>query len=441
MSLTIAVIGTGPSGLYLADGILKKCPEAKIDLIDRLPTPYGLVRSGVAPDHQGTKNVVRQYDKLLAQENVRLLGNIEIGKDISADELREIYDILVIATGAQNDRQLGIPGEDLAGVYGSAEFVGWYNGHPDQADHGPIREGAKRAVVIGNGNVSIDISRVLIKEPEEMTESDLVAHARSPIHQASFASVHLVGRRGPVEASFTPPELRELGKLDMAVPVIENASIPEELPEEIDTNTPYGRIKAKNMEILRSFSDLDAKSAEKRVHLVFMASPVEILGDGQVEAVRFEKTKIGEVGRAIGTGEYFDIPADLVVTAIGYYSSPIPGLPFDEKKGIFPNEDGLIETGLYVVGWGKRGPSGTIPTNRPDSFQVANKILEEYGMAGKGKSGPDGLDKLIEERGLNPTGYEDWKKLEAEEESRASGEAPREKITSVDEMLGIIQQA
>ena len=438
MSLSIAIIGTGPSALYAADGILKKMPDARIDLLDRLPTPYGLVRAGVAPDHLGTKNVMRQFDKTFEKANVRLIGNLEIGRDISVAELQEIYDAVIIATGAQKDRRLGIPGEDLNGVYGSAEFVGWYNGHPDQASLHPIPKGARQAVVIGNGNVSIDISRLLIKEEAELAESDLCAHARADIHDARISNVYLAGRRGPVEASFTPPELRELGKLEKAVPVIENATVPEELPDRIDTNIPAGRIKAKNMEIMRSFLELDAASADRKVHMLFCASPVEFLGEDKVTAVRFEKTAIDEKGQVSGTGEFLEIQADLVVTAIGYRSVPIAGVPFDEKRGRFPNNDGHIDGNLYVVGWGKRGPSGTIPTNRADSFLVANKILEDFQGVDGGREGPEALDSLIAHKELKPTSFEDWKAIEQAEEKNATAPAPREKFTSIPAMLAAI---
>ncbi|RED50917.1 FAD-dependent oxidoreductase [Aestuariispira insulae] len=438
MSLSIAIIGTGPSALYAADGILKKAPEARIDLIDRLPTPYGLVRFGVAPDHLGTKNVTRQFDKTFEKENVRLFGNLTVGHDITIEELKSRYDAVLLATGAQQDKTLGIEGEDLEGIYGSAAFVGWYNGHPDRFAKNPIAEHTRQAVVIGNGNVSIDISRLLIKEESELAESDICAHARKAILEAGIQNVYLAGRRGPLEASFTPPELRELGKLEKAVPVIENADIPDALPDSIDTSIPSGRVTAKNMEIMRSFADLEADKAERKIHLLFHASPVAFLGDRHVTAVRFEKTAIDDEGRAVGTGEFFEIPADLVVTAIGYRSRPIEGIPFDEKRGNFPNNDGHIEDNLYVVGWGKRGPSGTIPTNRADSFQVANKLLDDLAGQDSEKGGPDAFDSLIRDKGLSPTSFSDWKTIERAEEQNATAPAPREKFTSIQDMLALL---
>lgn len=436
MSLTVAIVGSGPSGMYLADRLAKKQPDCRIDVIDRLPTPFGLVRAGVAPDHQGTKKVINQYEKLFAAPNIRFLGNVEIDRDVTIAELKHRYDAVVIATGAQIDRRLGIEGEELKGVFGSAAFVGWYNGHPDYRDLAPIQHHIKSAVVIGNGNVSIDISRVLVKEPGEMEESDLCAHARDAIHGARVETVHLVGRRGPVEASFTPPELRELGKLESAVPVIENTTLPDDLPEWVDTTQPEGRVRAKNLEIFKSFQELDASSAPKKIHLLFQASPVAILGNdrGEVRAVRFERTKIADNGKAIGTGEFLEVPADLVVTAIGYRSKGLSGVTFDEKRGVYSNEDGHIEDNVYVVGWGKRGPSGTIPTNRADSFLVADTLLSDIGDH-DGSNGPEALNRLLIERGVRATTAEDWQLLDQLETDRATAPAPREKFTRLNEML------
>ncbi|WP_259780020.1 FAD-dependent oxidoreductase [Aestuariispira ectoiniformans] len=436
MTLTVAIIGSGPSGMYLADRLAKKLPDSQIDVIDRLPTPFGLVRAGVAPDHQGTKKVINQYEKLFSQPGIRFLGNVEVDRDVTIAELKQFYDAVVIATGAQVDRKLGIEGEDLKGVYGSAAFVGWYNGHPDYRDLTPVHHHIRSAVVIGNGNVSIDISRVLVKEPGEMEESDLCEHARAAIHNAEVETVYLAGRRGPIEASFTPPELRELGKLESAIPVIENTALPDDLPDWVDTSVPEGRVRSKNLEIFKSFQELDASSAQKKIHLLFQASPAAILGNdqGEVRAVRFERTEIDGNGKATGTGEFFEVPADLVVTAIGYRSRALAGVSFDDKRGGYPNEDGLIEENVYVVGWGKRGPSGTIPTNRADSFQVADRLIADLGD-GQSKGGPEALNRLLVERGVRVTTAKDWQLIDQLEVNRATGPAPREKLTRVQDML------
>lgn len=430
MPLKIAVIGTGPSGMYVAEGVKKKLPDTEIDLIDRLPTPFGLVRYGVAPDHQGTKKVINLYEKFLAQDGIRLVGNIEVGKDVSVAELRDAYDAVVIATGARKDKKLGIPGEELEGVIGSSDFVNWYNSHPDYSDLSPISSDSKAAVVIGNGNVAIDVARILVKSAEEMADSDLAEHSRKAIDAASIMNVTIAGRRGPAEASFTPPELRELGKLESALPNVTGAEVPSELPLHIDASQPEGRIKTKILDILRSFNDLEKTTQEKNITLQFLASPTAFLGQDKVTAVQFERMEMNEEGRPVGTQELFEIPADLVVTAIGYQSVPIPNVPFDEKLGRFPNIDGHIEDNLYVVGWGKRGPSGTIPTNRPDSFAVSRLIMENI-TADDNKEGSNALDKLLAERNCRPTDLSDWKTIDAKEHENGV----RQKMSSIEEML------
>ncbi|WP_420549703.1 FAD-dependent oxidoreductase [Curvivirga sp.] len=433
MTLKIAVIGAGPSGIYVAEGIKKKLPDTMVDFIERLPTPFGLVRFGVAPDHQGTKKVINQYEKFFDQDGIRLIGNVEVGKDISVQDLQEHYDAVVIANGAREDKRLGIPGEDLDGVYGSAAFVSWYNSHPDYKDLSPIPEHAKSAIVIGNGNVAIDVARILVKSAEEMSDSDLADYTRAAIDKASISDVVIAGRRGPAEASFTPPELRELGKLEHALPVIEGAVIPDELPSHIDTSQPAGRIKGKVLDIFRSFTEMERDGKDKTIHLQFLASPTAFLGEEKVEAVQFERMELNEDGKPTGTGELFDIPADLVVSAIGYYSQPLAGVPFDEKLGRYPNEEGLIQDNLYVVGWGKRGPSGTIPTNRPCSFKTSQIIMDQI-TANPAKQGGQAIDKLLAEKGCKVTTFADWKAIDAAETKTEA----RQKIASVDEMLAII---
>lgn len=433
MPLKVAVIGTGPSGMYVAEGIKKKLPDTEIDLIDRLPTPFGLVRYGVAPDHQGTKKVINLYEKFLAQDGIRLIGNIEVGKDVSVSELRDAYDVVVIATGARNDKKLGIPGENLAGVVGSSDFVNWYNSHPDYSKLNPISSDSKAAVVIGNGNVAIDVARILVKSAEEMADSDLALHSRNAIDAASIMDVTIAGRRGPAEASFTPPELRELGKLETALPNVTGAEIPSELPSHIDVNLPEGRIKTKILDILKSFGDLEKTTQEKNITLQFLASPTAFLGEDHVTSVQFERMEMNADGRPVGTQELFEIPADLIVTAIGYQSTPIAEVPFDEKLGRFPNQDGHIEGNLYVVGWGKRGPSGTIPTNRPDSFAVSRLIMESI-TADDNKNGSKTLDSLLASRGCRSTDLDDWKLIDTKEHANGV----RQKISSIDEMLAVL---
>ena len=409
MPLAIAVIGSGPSGLYVAEGLLKALPGASIDILDRLPTPFGLIRAGVAPDHQGNKAVARVLAKTVEKPGVRFLGCVEVGRDLPLARLRELYDAIVVATGATEDRKLGIPGDGLAGVVGSFDFAGWINGHPDKTA-GPSLE-TKSVVVIGNGNVAIDVARVLVKTPAEMTKSDISPGAARTIAAAPIADVHIVGRRGPAEASFTNPELAELGRLENAVALADGVDIPPVGPKD----------KESNLATLRGFAANARTAKPVAIHFHFNKAPREILGDanGRVRAVAFD------------TGE---IACGLVVTAIGYACKPLDGLTYD-ARGIVKNEAGRIAPGLYVVGWAKRGPSGTIATNRADSFAVAEAIAADCREIGaSSKPGPGGFDAL----GLKASSWTDWKKIDAAEIAGASGAAPRRKIATWDDLAKVL---
>jgi len=364
---------------------------------------------------------------------VRFLGNVAVGRDVNIGDLTALYDAVVVAVGAGEDRRLGIPGEDLSGVYGSCAFVGWYNGHPDHRDLAP-RLGTN-VVVIGNGNVAIDVVRVLAKTPAEMATSDLCRHAAEAIAAAPLAALHLVGRRGPVEAAFTPAELAELGRLERCRPVVDAAVLPGGVG---DLDGPERAYKEKNLEILRSFAEPDEETIGKPLPLdfVFHARPVAILGNGKVESVRFERTLVRD-GIAAGAGETFEIAADTMVTAIGYTMAALDGVPMDANRGVIANRDGVIEPGLYAVGWSKRGPSGTIPTNRADSIAVVERMLGDLKPASK--SGRDGLDALLRQRGSRVVSLADWHRIEAAEAARADGEHPREKFTRIEEMLAVLE--
>ncbi|MCW5749683.1 MAG: FAD-dependent oxidoreductase [Alphaproteobacteria bacterium] len=410
MSLAVAIIGAGPSGLYCAEAIARKRPDARIDIIDRLPMPYGLVRYGVAPDHQGTKVVTRVFDRLLQKAGLRFLGGVELGRDVALAELQEDYDAVVLACGASVDRRLGIRGEDRRNVFGSAAFVGWYNGHPDFADL-PVEMGGVRSVaVIGNGNVAIDVVRVLAKTPAEMAKSDLAPHAATAIAAAPIREIHLIGRRGPVEASFTNAELAELGRLERARPVV----CPEDLPATLGEVDPALRkVKEANLATLRGFAQLAEDDRPVRIHFRFHAVPREITGDGLLLE---------------GPGGLSRIGADLVVSCIGYRCGPVRDVLLDEARGIVANRDGAVAPGLYVVGWARRGPSGVIATNRGDSAELAERLLEEV-ATDQAKPGPAGLDRRLAARGLRPVCFADWKRIEAAEMQAATGsEAPRVKL-------------
>ena len=304
----IAIIGSGPAGYYTAEGLRKQLADrAVIDIIDRLPTPFGLIRAGVAPDHQSIKAVTRRYEAQHGHSNLRFIGNVSVGEDVSIDELLSIYDAVVLATGAPADRPLGVPGEGKRGVIGSAQFVYWYNGHPDYADLEPPLS-SKHVAVIGNGNVAIDVARVLVKTPEEMRESDLAWHAAEQIHASPITDVHVFGRRGPMQVSFTPKELGELARLAEAVPLANPERMP---PEGAEQALEPGQRKV--VEHIRSFALNQPGAAPKRVHFHFYAQPVEILGDEQATGLRLQRTRL-EDGRAVGTDDYFEVECGLIVS-------------------------------------------------------------------------------------------------------------------------------
>lgn len=432
----IAIIGSGPAGYYTAEAAQKEWgAEAKVDVFDMLPVPFGLIRTGVAPDHQSIKGVSRRYEKTALSENVRFVGNVKVGEHVTVPELHQLYDAIVIATGAPNDRKLGIEGENLANVFGSAAFVGWYNGHPQFAELDPDLKG-KHAVVIGMGNVALDVARILAKTEAEFEGADIVAHALARLKSSQLEKITILGRRGPHQIMMTPKELGELAALDRASPRVS----PDDLPEEGEDALLEPGLR-KSVTHLRSFAAIpEAIHAEKpiEIEIDFFASPAEILGDAdKVTALKVERTVV-ETGRAKGTGEYYEIPADLVVSCIGYHTAHIPDVPFDERAGRFANEDGRILPGIYCVGWARRGPSGTIGTNRPDGYGIVEKIAEDIdsGILGRAsKKGREGFDALAQERGLDIITFRDWKKIEEAEEQAARSGAPREKFVDVAAMI------
>ena len=428
----IAIIGSGPAGYYTAEAAQKQWgEEVRVDIFDMLPVPYGLIRTGVAPDHQSIKGVSRRYEGTNSLENVRFVGNVTVGRDITIAELQELYDAVVLATGAPNDKPAGIPGENLGNVFGSASFVGWYNGHPQFAKLNPDLSG-RTAVVIGNGNVALDVARILTKTTAEFTGSDIVGHALDALAQSRIDRVVLLGRRGPHQIAMTPKELGELAHLARGCPRVEPGDLPA-----IGEDAFLEPGQRKSVDHLRSFAAIPEEfRADKLIEIEFdfFASPRAILGEGAVSGIEVERTALDENGRAGGTGEVYTIPCGLVVTCIGYKTSPIPGVPFEESAGRFANADGRILPGLYCVGWARRGPSGTIGTNRPDGFGVIEKIAEDIGN-GSGKAGRAGFDAVAETRKLDVVTFRDWKKIEAVEEQRARDGAPREKFVDVSEMI------
>jgi ferredoxin--NADP+ reductase len=432
---SVAIVGSGPGGIYAAQALLEKAPGCRIDIIDKLPTPYGLVRGGVAPDHQHTKRVDRKYAEIMEHESVRLVGNLALGRDISLDELVGLYDAVVLAYGAPWDNKLGVPGEDKLGVYGSNAFVGWYNCHPEFRDLGPDLN-VDAVAVIGIGNVAIDVARVLSRTPEEMLTTDIADYAMRPIDGSPIKDIYMFGRRGPVEAAFTNTELKEMGALKAATTTVDASIIPAELPAGMDDREQ--KVRTRILDTLKGLSAGKAGEKRRTVHIEFYAMPVEILGEDRVEGIRMERTRV-EDGRCTGTGETFDLPCGMVVTCIGSRAEPIDGVPFNDRWGIAENEDGRVKQGVYAVGWLKRGASGTIGTNRLDSHDVADLIVADF--SGDPKPGTGGLDAFARQHKLRLTNYDDWMTIKKLEEDAVPDPTPRQKFSRVEDMLAALDSA
>jgi ferredoxin--NADP+ reductase len=402
---SIAIIGSGPAGCYLAEHLLRLLPDARIDVLEKLPVPFGLVRYGVAPDHQGTKGVARVLDRTLSRERVRFFGNVEVGRDVTLNELRKMYHAVVLATGATCDRRLGIPGEDLPGVIGSGAFVSWYNGHPSRST--PELQDVRSAVIIGNGNVALDVARILAKGREELAGSDLPEDVLAAFETQAIKNIHIVGRRSAADARFTEHELAELGTLQRAEPVVESAV-------NVAGDTAVEQV-------LRQFARGERRDLPVKIYFHFGLTPVEFVGDGHLQAVRFRSS----------IGEEREIPAQLAVTCIGYETGAC--CTATPENGVFANNAGKIAEGLYVVGWAKRGPSGTIPTNRTEAQQVAGVIVADLAKAQQ-KSGGD-LAVLLRSRAKVWVDYKGWKRIEETEQSGACAQRCRLKLLKLEEML------
>jgi ferredoxin--NADP+ reductase len=447
--LRVAIVGAGPSGFYAAEALFKSGQVVRVDMIERLPAPFGLVRYGVAPDHPKLKEAIPVYDRIARGSGFCFVGNVTVGRDVSVEELRAAYHAVVFTCGAESDRQLGIPGEDIPGSYTATEFVGWYNGHPDYQDR-EFDLDQEAAVIIGQGNVAADVCRILAKTVDELKHTDITEYALEALSRSRVREIHVIGRRGPAQAKFTAKELRELGELEDADPVVDPAELelnPESLAEFEDRR---GAGAKKNLEILRGFAARPPAGRGRRVHLRFLLSPVEIQGEGHVEGVLFERNRL--VGApfeqsARATGERVELGAGLVFRSIGYKGVPIPGLPFDPRQGIFPTlESRIVDPagqaipGLYAAGWIKRGPTGIIGTNKPDSVATVASILADLpSLDSTPKPGVEALTGLLTTRGARVVCYEDWLAIDQAEVSRgAPKEKPREKFTTVVEMLGVL---
>ncbi len=425
----IAVIGSGPAGYYTAEAAQKKFgDQVRVDIIDRLPVPYGLIRFGVAPDHQSIKGVYKRYEAVNLSDNVRFVGNVSVGQDVSIPELQALYDAVILATGAPNDRPMDCPGADLSGVIGSAAFVGWYNGHPDFASLAPPLSGPG-VVVVGNGNVALDVTRILSKTRAEFSGSDIVGHALGALDHSGIKRITILGRRGPHQIAMTPKELGEIGHLERATPLVDPADFP---PEGDDALLEPGM--RKSVTHLRDFVSLGRAPKDITIAFDFFAMPVAVEGEGKVERIIVERTMLDADMRSVGTGETYVIPCGLVVSCIGYQTPPIEGVPYEHGRGRFANSDGRILPGLYCVGWARRGPTGTIGTNRPDGYAIIDLIAEDV-APGAGKAGRPGFDALLKSRNVQIVTFRDWKKIDEAEIARARDGAPREKFVAVGDML------
>jgi ferredoxin/flavodoxin---NADP+ reductase len=437
--MRIAVIGAGPAGFYASDQLLGAGFE--VDLLDMLPTPFGLVRSGVAPDHPKIKTVTRAYEKTARKPGFRFFGGVTLGEHVSRAELLERYDAVLYAFGTADDNRLGIPGEDRPGSYPATRFVAWYNGHPDAVDES-FDLSAQRAVVIGNGNVATDVARMLLLDPDELAITDTADHALGPLAAGQVQEVVILGRRGPVQAAFTNPELRELGEMAGVDVQVDPSEVDVEVPEDV---TPTVR---RNVEILQGFAERPPGSAGRRISLKFLRSPLEILGegaDGPVTGIRLAHNRL-EGGRAVPTGEEEVIGCGLVLRAIGYRGRPIDDIPFDERRGLIRNDGGRVcdedrrpHRGEYVVGWIKRGPSGVIGTNKKDAADTVAKIVAdaEAGLLGSPAS-PDADEcaEWLSTCAPDAVLWEGWQAID--EHERRAGEPqgrPRVKLVRLDELV------
>jgi ferredoxin/flavodoxin---NADP+ reductase len=471
-TLRVAVVGSGPAGLYTAEALVKQAAAldpprpVRVDVLDRLPTPYGLVRYGVAPDHKSIKSIAEYLRTVLEHDGVRFVGGVHLGDDVTRDDLLASYDAVVYATGAMRDRHLGIPGEDLVGSVAATDFVNWYCGHPD-VDPGAFTLDAESVAVIGVGNVAVDVARILSRDPEELRETDVSQPVLDALMASKVREVHMIGRRGPAQAKFTTKELRELGELPGVDVVVDPAET------DLDAFDPTGesaRLAAEdrhvrgNYAVIREWASRRPSGAARRLTVRFWLRPIEMHGPERVSALTLERTRLDENGRFTGTGQTETLDVQLVLRSVGYQSVPLPGVPFDERSSIVPNAegrvlgpDGAALPGEYVAGWLKRGPTGVIGTNKSDAAQTVRALLADLA----GGPGPDDValpragllrypeavpeaaagaasafEELLAARGIKPVSYEDWLRIEAAERELAAalGRGARVKLPSREEL-------
>ena len=443
----VAVVGSGPAGFYAAGALLGGELPVEMDMIERLPTPWGLVRLGVAPDHPKLKSVSRAYERIAEQPGFRFLGNVEVGRDLHHSDLARLYDAVIYAVGAQSDKRLGIPGEDLPGSWAATEFVAWYNGHPDFQEL-EFDLDVERAVVIGNGNVAVDVARMLALTVDELAPTDATDKSIAAIGACKLKEIVMLGRRGPAQAAFTTPELHELGELAGADIVVDPAEL--ELDDDSEAALAADTNARRNLEVLREFAGHVPTGKPRSIRLRFLVSPVAILGDERVEAIEVERNRLVPDGRgslrAEATEERETIACGLVFRSVGYRGVALPEVPFDEARGTIRNdggrvlgEDGEALPGVYAAGWIKRGPTGVIGTNKKDAVETVQLLLEDE-RAGRlerrAEATAEAVEALLAERGARPVLYEGWSSIDQIE--KAAGEPhgrPRAKLVTWDELL------
>jgi ferredoxin--NADP+ reductase len=438
--IRVAIVGSGPAGFYAADALLKsEDPQVEVDVIDRLPTPWGLVRLGVAPDHENIKAVSRAFEKTAAKPGFRFFGNVEVGSTVTHDELAEIYDAVIYTVGAQTDRRLGVPGEDLPGSWPATAFVAWYNGHPDFQGLG-FDLNTERVVVIGNGNVAIDCARMLALTEEELGPTDTVDEAAEAIVRAPIREIVMLGRRGPVQAAFTPPELKELGEMAGAEPIVDAAELELDAASAAELEADRERAR-RNYDLLQEYAGRAPEGKPRRIVLRFLVSPVRILGEEKVEGVEIVRNElVEEDGRIVArpTGETEVIECGLVLRSVGYKGVALPGVPFDERSGTIPNEAGVVAGAerTYCAGWIKRGPSGVIGTNKKDATETVERLLADARDGKLAAPRRRELGELLSEKGADWVEYAGWQAIDAAE--RTAGEPrnrPRVKLTAWENLL------